>query len=552
MYRQIFFSGVEQNMKRLRNIIICIIFLPIFFILTGNSSPIYDSRSHVVQTPIMSSYEVIPEWNITWGWSGFDYGNDIVVDNNDNVYLIGTTDSFGAGGDDIYIAKYDTAGGQKWNTTWGRGDNDWSYGADVDSDGNIYIAGGCNRTGLDSGDLVLLKFSDSGSLIWERAITWANEEVWFDIAIDKFDQIYLGGKTDSYGAGSFDALHAKYDTSGNNLWIYTAGYIEYESFTATAVDINGYAYMVGVTNSTGAGGYDVFLEKVNSAGSYLWNTTWGGIQDDVPQGIAVDNAGNVYISGYTDNFGSSMYDMFLLKYDDNGNYIWNATWNPSGEDLSYDMMVGDDGGLYLIGETDSIGNGGADLSLLKFNTYGSLEWIETWGGSNDEWGRGIDKDSNGNIYISGTTQSFGPGLVNAFLIKYLTNLAPIVAPSSDISLTEGTQPYNCTWTATDNTVSNPTYTIFVDDSQVDTGTWDSGGTILYNFTNLITSAVGNHNLSLIVDDGYGNKGQDDVMVTVTPSQAGTSIPGYSPSLFIVFIIIPVGVIVKKFFVKKNS
>ena len=111
---------------------------------------------------------MVQDWNLTWGWSGYDWGDDVVIDSNNNIYLIGTTDSFGAGGDDIYIAKFDTSGNQKWNTTWGRGDNDWSQGAAVDSNGNIYIAGRCNRTGLDLGDLILLKFSDSGSLVWER------------------------------------------------------------------------------------------------------------------------------------------------------------------------------------------------------------------------------------------------------------------------------------------------------------------------------------------------------------------------------------------------
>ena len=537
------------KMKRLRIVITCILFLLVFFIFPNFNSRLYISDDQIFHPPFISSNEIVSEWNVIWGWSGYDWGDDVIIDKNDNIYLIGTTSSFGAGGDDIYIAKYDTAGKQKWNTTWGRSDHEWSQAADVDSNGNIYVVGRCNRTGVDLGDLILLKFSSSGVLIWERPITWAGEETWFSIAIDKFDQIYLGGKTDSYGAGSFDAVLAKYDTSGNNPWIYTTGDINYESFVATAVDSSGYVYMVGVTNSSGAGGFDVFLEKSDSAGYYLWNTTWGGAQDDTPQGIAVDNTGNIYISGFTDNFGTTGYDMFMVKYDDGGNYIWNATWSPSGEDLSYDIMVGNDGGLYLIGETSSVGNGGADLSILKFNSSGNLEWTETWGGNADEWGRGIDQDSMGNIYISGSTQSYGPGVINAFLIKYVTNLEPIITPATDISITKGTQPHNCTWTVSDDTIFNPTYTVLLDNSQVDSGAWSSSDPILYNFTSLIVSVVGIHNLSLIVDDGYGNTDQDDVMVTVIPPQI-EAIPGYSV-LIIVCIIIPLGFILRRFQIKKN-
>ncbi|MFW9948052.1 MAG: SBBP repeat-containing protein, partial [Candidatus Odinarchaeota archaeon] len=527
-------------MKKKYMSFIIVLVLPLYaFSFTEPSTELNTPPDSYLLSPSLSSPDIIVEWNLTWGWSANDWGDDIAIDKNNNLYLAGTTNSFGAGDDDIFIAKFDTDGQQKWNDTWGGFDHDWSYGVDVDSYGDIYIAGRWNRSSSNLGDLCLVKFSSGGSYLWDETIWGSEEDTYFDIFIDTTDTIYIAGKSLTWSYGNSDGIIDKFDTDGNNPWAYYYGDIEYESFTAIIGDNDGYIYVAGVTNSTGEGGFDVFLMKIDSAGYWLWNATWGGSGDDIAQGIAADNLGNLYICGYTDSFSVSGKDAFLIKYDDTGNYVWNKTLNLTEDEFFYDIIVGNDGYIYVCGETNTLSSGGADMVLIKYTSSGNEVWTKTWGGNEDDWGTGLVMDADGNIYISGDTFSFGPGGLNAFLIKVIENFAPVISSPADISFIEKTEN-NCTWTVTDETVSTPTYIIYRNTTtSVATGEWISGDPIFFN---LSAYTVGSYNFTIIAYDGYGKSCQDDIIVDVLPeppSKKRDKIGGFVYSITLIAFIIPI-------------
>ncbi|MEX2690472.1 MAG: hypothetical protein Q6351_009160 [Candidatus Njordarchaeum guaymaensis] len=119
------------------------------------------------------------------------------------------------------------------------------------------------------------------------------------------------------------------------------------------------------------------LSIANQVVTEIWNVTWGGSNYDRGQSIFIYN-NYVYITGRTDSFGSGNFDVFLLKYDLDGNLVWSRTWGGSNWDEAHGLFVY---GNYICitGSTDSFGEGYADVFLLKYDLDGNLIWNVTWG-----------------------------------------------------------------------------------------------------------------------------------------------------------------------------
>ncbi|GAG79427.1 unnamed protein product, partial [marine sediment metagenome] len=175
----------------------------------------------------------------------------------------------------------------------------------------------------------------------------------------------------------------------------------------------------GCTRSLIIGQAEGFISKYDSSGNNLWNTTWGGPGIDGIRAIGVDKANNIFISGYTDSFGTGTQNVFLAKCDSQGSPIWNKTWAGIGGAISRDLVLGLYGNIYLTGKTY---DGTQEfMFLLKYDKEGNLICDKTWGSSglnmNEGWG--ITKDLVNNIYISGCIEHYvGYRVV---LIKYSMN-----------------------------------------------------------------------------------------------------------------------------------
>lgn len=145
--------------------------------------------------------------------------------------------------------------------------------------------------------------------------------------------------------------------------------------------------------------------------------TWGGPASELVEGTAVAADGSVYVAGTTFSFGSDA-DVFLLKYDEAGNLLWQRRWAQQGpflNDNAGDVAVDGAGAAYVVGTTVAGANGN-DLLLLKFDAAGTLVWQRTWGGGSLDEGQAVAVDAEGNVYAVGTTQSFNDR--EAFILKF--------------------------------------------------------------------------------------------------------------------------------------
>src|SRR5215831_16182450 len=294
------------------------------------------------------------------GGSGEDRGLGIAVDSGGNAYVTGYTTSteatfpvsvgpdltFNGGGTDAFVAKVNASGTALVYASYiGGRAGDAGWGIAVDGAGNAYVTGQTSSSETTfpvtvgprltysggNSDAFVAKVNAAGTaLAYAGYIGGNRDEIGWGIAVDGAGNAYVTGQTQSgeatfpvtvgpgltYGGGSFDAFVAKVNAAGTAL-VY-AGYISGSGDDfgyGIAVDGASNAYVTGYTTSTEAsfpvtvgpdltynGGWDAFVAKVNPAGSALVYAGYiGGSGLDVGRGIAVDNTGNAYVSGYTNS-----------------------------------------------------------------------------------------------------------------------------------------------------------------------------------------------------------------------------------------------------------
>ena len=388
---------------------------------------------------ILSLFAVVSaqslEWEHTWGGGSDDWGWDVAVDGTGNAYLVGYTMSFGAGGADVFIAAFNTYGNLIWDRTWGGGSFEEGYGVTIDGN-KIYVVGRTESFGAGGYDGFIAVFRKDGSLEWDR--TWggdSTDEI-HDIALDKQGNIYVIGQTLSFTAGRSDIFIAKFDSGGGLSWDRRLGGSEYEYYGGITLDEHENIYIVGTTESYGVGGEDVFVAKLSPSGTLQWSLTWGTAGTaDWGRGIVIDKRGNLYVVGKVSIGPLGNYDVFILKLDSDGNLIWSKIWGGSKGDDGRDIGVDKFGNIYVTGWTYSFGKGREGF-LLRLNSDGRLLEQYVWGGDESDYlERMVVGDA---LYLAGYTWSSTrtlrevPGTLQSFTASTTTPSVDITDPTATV------------------------------------------------------------------------------------------------------------------------
>src|SRR6185437_13738250 len=154
--------------------------------------------------------------------------------------------------------------------------------------------------------------------------------------------------------------------------------------------------------------YLILSAPVHAQGSmsFNWTHTLGGSGTDQGNAIGTDASGNVYVAGSTNSVGAGGQDVLLMKYDRSGNLLWAKTWGGANDDLGYGVLVDPNGYEYVVGGTYSFGAGSYDVLLLKFDSAGNVIWARTWGGGSFDVGYDISFDQNGNLAIAAESYTY--------------------------------------------------------------------------------------------------------------------------------------------------
>ena len=176
----------------------------------------------------------------------------------------------------------------------------------------------------------------------------------------------------------------------------------------------------GYTTSFGAGASDMYLVYSDNSGALQWTKTFGGAGADSAFSVWQTNDNGYVLAGSTNSFGSGGLDMYVVKTDVNGNIQWSATYGGAGNDFARSVQQTNDGGYMITGSTNSFGAGGYDMYLVKTDNAGTIQWTATYGGINDDYCNSAQQTADLGYILGGSTKSFGTGTPlnpNVYVVK---------------------------------------------------------------------------------------------------------------------------------------
>jgi prepilin-type N-terminal cleavage/methylation domain-containing protein/uncharacterized delta-60 repeat protein len=355
------------------------------------------------------------------GGDGSEYIMGSVRGSDGGYVVTGWTNSYGAGGIDMFLAKYSSDGTMVWFKTWGGSGSDFGNSITLAGDGGYAITGYTTSYGSGNNDMFLARYSSDGNLSWSKTWGGSYSDIGNSITSTGDGGFAVTGETRSYGTSTTysDTFIAKYASDGALSWSKTwGGSASNErgySIIQTADD--GYA-VAGDARSYGAGASDVALLKYDSNGALTWNKTWGGSGDDFAYSVAQTADGGYAVTGNTTSYGSGSLDLTLVKYSSAGALSWNKVLGGSGSESGKSLLQISDGSYVISGSTSSFGAGNSDALMSKFDEGGNLTWSKTWGGTNPDSANSIVRGDDGGYMVSGTTTSYSNGDNEALLLKY--------------------------------------------------------------------------------------------------------------------------------------
>ena len=297
-------------------------------------------------------------WEKTFG--GYNDDNGVSIDKtSDGCYLLlGTTYSFGTGESDYYLIKIDEEGNEIWSKTYGGVLHSYATNLLSTKDNGFIIIGYSQSFGEGHYDIYIVRCDSSGNIIWDNSYGGSNRDIGFDIIQTADEGFVVIGTTESFGVEHESLYLFKIDGTGNLLW---------ETIDQSDSSSDGSSVMEdhrGKIVATGAMNGDVYLVKYNSTGSHMWNHTFGGDSSD--NGFSISQTENGYlITGSTSSFGLGSDDIWILLTDYEGNLISNFTWGKYGGERCYDHIVTSGGNLVLTGYSYPNTGGTSDLLILS-------------------------------------------------------------------------------------------------------------------------------------------------------------------------------------------
>jgi hypothetical protein len=354
--------------------------------------------------------------NVIWaksaGGTADDAGNSVTVDNSGYIYVSGwfysPSISFGSNtlynadpgsfSGDIFLVKYDANGNVIWARSAGDTGDDLAANNSVDDSGNLYITGIFASSSITFGsitlmntgnyDMFIVKYDANGNVIWAKSAGGINGDWGYSVSVSgSGNMIYVTGYYDSptitFGtytltnAGNLDMFIVCYDGSGTVVYAKSAGGISWDTGTSVATDASGNAWVIGS-----------FMSPSITFGTYtLTNASMG------------------------------FYDLFLVKYDASGNVLWAESTGGTGHDFGNSVMTDATGNAYITGSFRSLSiifgsytlmntiEGNGDVFLVKYNGDGNVLWVKSAGGICDDDGWSVAVDNSGNSYVTGSFYS---------------------------------------------------------------------------------------------------------------------------------------------------
>lgn len=384
----------------------------------------------LTMNPVNSYCQVNREWTSYFNSSSNDNDevSSMTVDVSGNVYVTGYSIVNGNDKDFITI-KYNSAGVSQWTSRYNNpamNDDDEAISLTTDDLGNVYVTGFSKGNGTFK-DYLTVKYSPSGNELWTARYngTGNDDDIAVSVEVTNSGNVIVSG-TSVGDLTSEDYLTIMYNSNGAEQWTARYNYDlvdDIEIAKSMTVDGFGNVYVTGFSYGLSKN-EDYAVVKYNSAGTEQWVARYNGPSDsyDISTDIITDISGNVYVTGYSyDNV--SLEDYATIKYNSSGEQQWVSKYNgASGKfDIANSITTDNAGNVFVTGYSYDV-NSSEDYATVKYNSAGGQQWVSLYNGSGNDFdiATSIKSDVNGNVYVAG--YSYGSGTQEDFAtVKYNSN-----------------------------------------------------------------------------------------------------------------------------------
>jgi hypothetical protein len=345
--------------------------------IIGTSNTIAENNSDIVVLMIDTNGLLL--WTKSYGSTGIEEGNAIRETKDGGFVLVGTTNSYGLGGYDMYVIKIDKDGEQLWEAFGGGAE--WDFGNDIieKHDSGFYVCGSTYSDGNGNEDAYLLELDKDGNFINEWWFGDVKNDIFHACAVSQDSHYVFVGETILAGQDSSDILFIELDDDGNLL--------QDTAYGGTGVDIgfdiietkdqNGYI-IVGATTSIqpllNTPTFEGYYLRLFKDGSVKREDAYGnepsGNMDDINYCVVELNTGDLALAGFTETFGAGQKDISIIISNGDG---W---WTDKSKNYGFSQLenifgstVDASGTYYGVGVSNSIGNGHEDIMVIRIDTF---------------------------------------------------------------------------------------------------------------------------------------------------------------------------------------
>lgn len=319
---------------------------------------------------------------------------------------------------DVFLAKYDRSGNRLWLKTYrGYGYSNGHCVKEVDGGGFIVAGETKSEYGFDH-DVYVVMTDEKGNPVWEKNFGGERCDYTWSVQQTEDGCFILAGGTESFGAGIYDVYLIKIDSAGNKIWEKTHGGADSDcGYAIQRLDGGGYL-IAGNTESFGTANTDVYLLKTDDDGNMIWQKTYGGEGSDYGWALLKAGDGGYLIAGEKEIAGErgAGFAAYLIKVDPDGNKLWEKTYGNNSVSSFYAAGQVKDGGYILTGKIESAGDG-YDLYVVKTNINGDPVWEKTFESAGCNCGYSVLQSKDGGYVIAGRIGIEKSSLSEVFLLK---------------------------------------------------------------------------------------------------------------------------------------
>jgi hypothetical protein len=439
-------------------------------------------------------------WTQTVGGAGNDYGRAVIKTFDGGYAIAGTTSSFGAGGDDVYLVKLDAMGNVQWNKTYGGTGSDQGWDLVQTLDSGFCIAGQTASFGASPNDFYVVRTDASGNLIWDKKVGAASlADIAYSITNTSDGGFAIAGTaytwTGSASTSSNDFYIVKLDGSGNMVWsrlVQDANATKYPDYARSIIETADGGFMIageaGQPKVNGGFNWHYLLVKLDGAGQVSWTRYYGGTQiplfstdgSDYAESVIQMPNGDYLVGGYTFSFNYNYttgqqvgLEYYLIRVNSTGTLVSTHIIGTAQNDFGKSLIKTSDGGYMIAGYSQELtaGTYPDELYLVKLDSTLTTCCTMRTGGADRGTGptnttRGSSLSAGGTVGVGGSYGSGGTTSVicgiQSLSAAFQTNQAQICQSNNCINFNDNSNGNPVTWewsfpgaTPSSSNVQNP-------------------------------------------------------------------------------------------------